>query len=172
MSLGSFLRKFTLNPPIDVCEICYKVHMDCTTKAYQQTWARLKTIFGRYYLVAYSAPPKSNILDDPLDSQITIVSKTAVFLRPRWLVVTISSVNPFLPSYPLQIFLPGTVAASCSIQNFGPCMHSGGWPFYSSQGHLNLITWYFILTKIHDVWLIHVHDMFSSRLKRHQKNKA
>lgn len=66
-----------------------------------------KTIFGRYYLVAYSAPPKSNLLDDPLDSQITIVSKTAVFLRPRWLVVTFSSRNPFLPSYPLQIFLPG-----------------------------------------------------------------
>ena len=51
-------------------------------------------------------------------------------------------------------------------------MHSGGWPFYSSQGHLNLITWYLILTKIHDVWLIHVHDMFSSRLKRHQKKQS
>lgn len=100
--------------------------MDCTTKAYQQKWARLKTIFGRYYLVAYSAPPKSNILDDRLDSQITIVSKTAVFLRPRWLVVTFSSRNPFLPSYPLQIFLPGTVAASCSIQNFGPCIQEDG----------------------------------------------
>ena len=51
----------------------------------------------------------------------------------------------YLPTHS-RFFFPGTVAASFLYPKFRS-MHSGGRPFDSSQGHLNLITWYLILEK-------------------------
>ena len=70
------------------------------------------------------------------------LQKTAVFLGPRWPVVTFSSrILSYLPTHS-RFFFPGPFQQHhFCIQNFRS-MHSGGWPFYSSQGHLNLITWY------------------------------